>query len=235
MTTRPALPLPPVTAILVMRERLADARRAAGVTGLVGCRCCPRGSPCTCRSSSRHPTPPPLLGAQVGQDVALAALIGGNLFGRTAMHPALSEISDVRSAARCSTAPGAATGRSTRPRSPRWSAAGRRPPGRDRAPLLVPAAGALIGAKDVAVGAVVVTGLASAAGGVGFAQQAPDGAVPMDSGTETAAETPPRAAALKRSINILGGLNLAAEVSLIAVDALLDRSVSRGPARPLSA
>ena len=37
-------------------------------------------------------------------------------------------------------------------------------------------------AKDVTMGAVVVTGLASAAGGVGFAGQAPLGAVPMDSG-----------------------------------------------------
>ena len=32
--------------------------------------------------------------AQVVQDLALAALLGGNLFGRVAMHPALSDVSD---------------------------------------------------------------------------------------------------------------------------------------------
>src|ERR1700685_308915 len=32
--------------------------------------------------------------AQVVQDAALAALLGGNLFGRVAMHPALSGVSD---------------------------------------------------------------------------------------------------------------------------------------------
>ena len=82
-------------------------------------------------------------------------------------------------------------------------------------------------AKDVTVGAVVITGLASAVGGIGFAQQAPDGAVPMDSGSEPAVETPPRAAALKRAVNLLGGLNLAAELSLVAVNGLLARSTSR--------
>jgi len=39
--------------------------------------------------------------------------------------------------------------------------------------------------------------------------------------------TPPRAAALKHLVNVLSGLSLAAEVSLVVVDALLSRSVSR--------
>ena len=86
----------------------------------------------------------------------------------------------------------------------------------------------LVAAKDVAVGAVVVSGLASAVGGIGFAQQAPDGAVPMDSGSEPAAETPARAASLKRAVNVLAGLNLAAEISLVAINGLLARSTSRG-------
>jgi hypothetical protein len=85
----------------------------------------------------------------------------------------------------------------------------------------------LVLAKDVTVGAVVATGLASAVGGVGFAQQASDGAVPMDSGSEPAAETPPRAAALKHAVNLLSGLNLASELALVAVNALSIRSTSR--------
>src|SRR5579884_322437 len=32
--------------------------------------------------------------AQIAQNLALAALVGGNLYGRLAMHPALREVSD---------------------------------------------------------------------------------------------------------------------------------------------
>ena len=89
-------------------------------------------------------------------------------------------------------------------------------------------------AKDIAIGGVVVTGLASAAGGVGFAHQAPDGAVPMQSGTKTAPETPPRAAALKRAVNALGALNTASELALVGVNAALAQTnFRRPPARRL--
>jgi hypothetical protein len=170
---------------------------------------------------------PPLVG-EVAQQASLAALLGGNLFGRLAMHPALADISDksergkvlnrawrrygtVNSLALAGLVAGWASVRSDES-GPLWTSRRRR---------------TLVLSKDVAVGAVVATGLASAAGGIGFAQQASEGAVPMDSGSEPAAETPPRAAALKHLVNVLGGLNLAAEVSLIVVDALLTRSVSR--------
>ncbi|MGI8714573.1 MAG: hypothetical protein ACR2NR_15630 [Solirubrobacteraceae bacterium] len=169
------------------------------------------------------------LAGQLAQEASLAALLGGNLFGRVAMHPALADVSDksergqvlngawrrygtVNSLALVGLVAGWASTRGDE-RGPRWSS-------RRRATLVL--------SKDIAVGAVVVTGLASAVGGVGFAQQAPDGAVPMDSGSETAAETPARAATLKRVVNVLGGLNLAAELSLVAVNALLQRSGSRG-------
>jgi hypothetical protein len=170
----------------------------------------------------------PSLAGQVAQDAALAALLGGNLFGRVAMHPALAGVSDkaergkvlnqawrrygtVNSLALAGLVAGWACARADE-RGPLWTSRRRR---------------TLVRAKDVTVGAVVITGLASAVGGIGFAQQAPDGAVPMDSGSEPAAETPPRAAMLKRAINLLGGLNLAAELSLVAVNGLLARSTSR--------
>jgi hypothetical protein len=170
---------------------------------------------------------PPLAG-QVAQDASLAALLGGNLFGRVAMHPALAGVADkaergkvlnqawrrygtVNSLALAGLVAGWLSARPDE-RGPLWTS-------RRRSTLVL--------VKDVAVGAVVVTGLASAAGGIGFAQQAPDGAVPMDSGSEPAVETPPRAAKLKRVVNLLGGLNLAAEFSLVAVNGLLARSTSR--------
>lgn len=168
------------------------------------------------------------IGAQAAQDAALAALLGGNLFGRLAMHPALADISDkhqrgrvlnrtwrrygaVNSAALATLVAGWVSARKD-DTSPLWTSPRRR---------------RLIFAKDVAVGAVVATGLASAAGGVAFAQEAPGGAVAMDSGSEPAEETPRRAAALKRAVNVLGALNLGAEAALVVVNASLARGVRR--------
>ena len=168
------------------------------------------------------------IGAQSAQDAALAALLGGNLFGRLAMHPALADISDkhqrgrvlnrawrrygvINSTALAALVAGWISARSD-DTSPLWTSPRRR---------------RLILSKDIAVGAVVATGLASAAGGVGFAQQAPGGAVAMDSGSEPAAETPPRAATLKRVVNVLGALNLGAEVALVLVNATLARGTRR--------
>ncbi|HET8976535.1 MAG TPA: hypothetical protein VFN87_00155 [Solirubrobacteraceae bacterium] len=165
---------------------------------------------------------PGVTSAKTAQDAALAALLGGNLFGRMAMHPALTAVSDkeergqvlnrawqrygtVNSAALAALVAGWLSTRDA-------VSAGRQSRHRRR----------LILAKDVAVGTVVVTGLASALGGLGFARQAPGGAVPMESGSETAEETPRRAAALKQAVNVLGDLNLAAEVALLVVDAQLD-------------
>ena len=165
---------------------------------------------------------------QIAQDGATAALLGGNLFGRVALHPALRDISDktergtvlnhawrrygtVNSLALVGLVAGWSSLRKDET-GPLWTSPRRR---------------SLVLAKDVAVGAVVVSGLASALGGVGFAQQASDGAVPMDSGSEPAPEASARASRLKHLVNVLGGLNLASEVSLVGVNVLLSRSASR--------
>jgi hypothetical protein len=130
-------------------------------------------------------------------NLALAALIGGNLFGRVAMHPALTDVSDntergkvlTRAWRRYGVVNSLALGTLVAGWLPvRLNRAdARRPSPRERRLLL---------AEDVAMGAVVVTGLASAAGGVGFSHQAPGGAVPMASGHDPAPETPVRAAHL---------------------------------------
>ena len=170
------------------------------------------------------------IAGQLAQDLALAALLGGNLFGRVAMHPALGDISDeeqrgkvlnhawrrygtVNSLALAGLVAGWA---STRGESVALAA-----------PWTSPRRRSLVLAKDLAVAAVAVSGLASAAGGVGFARQASDGAVPMADGTAPAPDTPARAVTLKHVVNVLGGLNLAAELSLVAVNVLQSRSASR--------
>ncbi|HEY3726661.1 MAG TPA: hypothetical protein VGL51_05780 [Solirubrobacteraceae bacterium] len=161
---------------------------------------------------------------QLVQDSALAALVGGNLFGRLAMHPALADVSDesergkvlnrawrrygtVNSTALAGLVAGWLAERSDQAGA-RLGGSGRR---------------RLVQIKDVGVGTVVLTGLASAIGGVGFAQQAPQGAVPMASGRDPAPDTPPRAARLKAAVNVLGGLNLGAELVLLAVNVLISR------------
>ncbi len=184
------------------------------------------------RVPARHRLPSrrqlgPLTG-QLAQDSALAALIGGNLFGRVAMHPALADVSDasergrvlnrawrrygtVNSLALVGLVSGWASARSDES-APLWTSPRRKN---------------LLLAKDVAVGAVLTTGLVSAAGGVGFAHQASDGAVPMADGTDPVMSTPPRARSLKRFVNLLGGLNLASELSLLGVNVMLSRSPRR--------
>ena len=163
-------------------------------------------------------------------DLALAALIGGNLFGRVAMHPALTEVSDKaergkvlnRAWRRYGTVNSLALGTLVagwvparlNEAHPRW---------------LSPRERRLAVAKDVAMGTVVLTGLASAAGGVGFSQQAPDGAVPMSSGHDPAPEAPRRAARMKRAVNLLGALNLLSEVALLAVNSSLAQANFRRP------
>jgi hypothetical protein len=163
-------------------------------------------------------------------DVALGALLGGNLFGRIALNPALRDVSNKAERGQVlnrawrrygtvnSLALVALIGSWLPARlgeaAPRWLS------GRERR---------LAVAKDVTMGAVVVTGLASAAGGVGFAGQAPSGAVPMDSGRNTAAETPARAVRLKRAVNVLGTLNLVSELALAGVNASLSQANFRRP------
>jgi hypothetical protein len=167
---------------------------------------------------------------RTAHDLALAALIGGNLFGRLAMHPALADVSDkgqrgkvlnrawrrygtVNSLALATLVAGWLPARLNEAH-PRWLSA------RERR---------LAVAKDISMGAVVVTGLASAASGIGFAQQAPGGAVPMETGTEPAPEAPQRAARLKRALNALSALNLVAEVALLAANASLSQAGFRRP------
>ena len=120
---------------------------------------------------------PPVPLSQVGRaahDLGLAGLLGGNLFGRLALHPSVTEISDktergkvvnaawrrygaINSLSLLAVAAGWAGARAAEARPRRLSQAERR----------------LAVAKDVLVGVVAVTGLATAAQGIRFARQAP--------------------------------------------------------------
>lgn len=171
--------------------------------------------------------------ARAAHDLGLAGLLGGNLFGRIALHPAVEIVSDkaergevvndawrrygtVNSLSLAAVTIGWAGARATEARPA----------------LLSPREQTLARVKDGLVAGVVVTGLATALQGVRFAREAPDGAVPLQTGSAPAAETPPAAARLKRGLNLLGAAGGVLEVALIAVNAALTQSGhSQPPAR----
>jgi len=71
--------------------------------------------------------------------------------------------------------------------------------------------------------------VASAVEGVRFARTAPGGAVPLADGAHALPETPDGAARLKRRLNALGAVTMAAEVGLVAVNAALAQEGFRRP------
>lgn len=79
----------------------------------------------------------------------------------------------------------------------------------------------LVLAKDVLFASAALSGLASIVSGLQLTKQAPEGAVPINSGVEPTFETPEKAAKLLRTVNSLGNLNLALLGSLIAVSTIL--------------
>ena len=176
---------------------------------------------------------PPVPLSQIGRaahDLGLAGLLGGNLFGRLALHPSVTQISDkgergkvvntawrrygiINSLSLAAVAAGWAGARADEARPKHLSDAEQR----------------LAVAKDVLVGVVAVSGLATAAQGIRFAKQAPDGAVPLEDGDHTAPEATQAQRRAKRRLNVLGLVSLAAEASLVGVNAALGQQGFRRP------
>jgi hypothetical protein len=185
------------------------------------------------------PTLPPSvpvskLGRAAG-DIGLAGLLGGNLFGRFALHPTVTEISDPRERGKVVNAAwrryGTVNSLSLLAVTGGWVGARLNEAGDDK---LSPVERRLARAKDVLVGVVAVTGIATAATGVRFSHSAPDGAVPLRDGDHAAAQASPRSTRLKRSVNALGAANMLAEVALVGVNAALSQeNFRRPPARRL--
>jgi hypothetical protein len=79
--------------------------------------------------------------------------------------------------------------------------------------------------------AAVLTGVVSGVQGARLARQAPNGAVPVETGTKPAPETPEKAARIQRSLGVLGSLNIVAGVALVAVNAVLAQVNHSHPAK----
>jgi hypothetical protein len=178
---------------------------------------------------------PPVPLSQVGRaahDIGLAGLLGGNLFGRLALHPSVTEISDkgergklvnaawrrygiINSASLLAVVGGWLGARANEAAPGRLSGAERR----------------LAVAKDALVGVVAVMGVATAAEGVRFSRQAPGGAVPLADGDHTAPEASAEQRRTKARLNALGLASIAADVALVGVNAALAQQGFRRPPR----
>jgi hypothetical protein len=140
---------------------------------------------------------------RAAQDIGIALLFGGNLFGRRAMHPALEWVA------------------SPEERGKVVNEAWRRYGVFNSLGLAGVVGGwALersgpVGPRDLAVAAVAVTGVASAIEGVRFGRSAPGGAVPLESGSEPSPAAPEPAARSKRLLNGLGQASAIAELALL--------------------
>lgn len=176
---------------------------------------------------------PPVPLSQAGRaahDIGLAGLLGGNMFGRLALHPSVTEISDsaergkvvnaawrrygaINTLSLAAVCVGWIGARANEAADSRLSAEERR----------------LARAKDVLVGVVALTGLATAAEGIRFAGKAPGGAVPLTDGDHAAPEASESARRSKARVNALGAASLVAEVCLVAVNAALNQQGFRRP------
>jgi hypothetical protein len=176
--------------------------------------------------------------SQVGraaQDLGLAGLLGGNLFGRLALHPSVTEISDASERGKVVNAAwrryGTVNTLSLLAVTTGWLGARANEAADAR---LSDEERRLARAKDVMVGVVAAVGLLSAAQGVRFSRSAPGGAVPLADGDHAAPQAGAQAQRAKRRLNALGAASLAAEAGLVGVNAALSqRNFRRPPARRL--
>jgi hypothetical protein len=169
---------------------------------------------------------------RAAHDVGLAAWLGGVMFGKFAHNPSLERISShaergsVSNAAWNGYNPINAAGLGAAALG--WGAARLTEANPVR---LSGTEKALSRAKDGLMAVAVVTGIANGVQGARLARQAPDGAVPVQTGTKPAADTPPEAARIQRRIAVLGNLNLASGVALVAVNAVLAQVNHSRPAK----
>lgn len=168
-------------------------------------------------------------------DVGLAAIIGGNLFARLGMHPAMREIADpaergkvVNDAWRrygtvnslgLLAVIGAWAGARSEEASPKMLSRTER---------------TLALAKDVAVAAVAVTGVGAGLEGMRFGRMEPGGAVRLEDGDTASADASAEERRSKRALSAIGVAHLTSAIMLAGINAALSqRNFRRPPARRL--
>ena len=182
----------------------------------------------------------PRTAARVVHDLGLAACLGGTLFGKVAFNPSVGVVSSKPERGRIggttwnrfntlntlSFVLAAATWLYER-LDPAGGEMDRRVPG-------------LVRAKDVLFGVTGSAGVAVLVLQILLNRQAPQGAVPLETGGIPAPEASARASVMQRSVSALGSVHVALFAALVAVTALLSPgspeparrpAVARGPRR----
>ena len=167
---------------------------------------------------------------RAAHDVGLAAILGGNLYARVGMHPAVAAISNPRERGevvnRAWRRYGLVNGLGLAAVVGGWLGARASEAGPGR---LSTDERRLATIKDGAVAALAVTGLASAVVGVRFSRMEPNGAVPLADGDEPADSASQAEARTKRALNVLGALNLGSALAVAGVNARLGQANFRRP------
>ena len=169
--------------------------------------------------------------AQVAHDVGLAAWLGGAMFGKFAHNPSLRLIASHTERGQVANA--AWNGYNLVNALGLGSAAAAYIAARQtelQRSNLADGEQTLVSGMDFLMGTAVVTGIANGVLGAALARQVPNGAVPVETGTVPAPETPPRAARIQRAIGLFGTLNIASGVLLVAENALFRRRAFSRPA-----
>ncbi len=172
---------------------------------------------------------------RAAHDVGLGALIGANLFAQVGWHPALREVSDERERGKVTNRAwrryGIVNGVALGAIVVGWLGARAE---EAKPSMLSDRERKLAVGKDVAVGAVALTGIASAIEGLRFNNLAKDGAVPLRDGDQASGHASQEARTVKRSLFVLGRAHLASAIALASVNAALGQAnFRRPPARRL--
>jgi hypothetical protein len=165
--------------------------------------------------------------AWVAHNLGLAACFGGQLFGKLALNPKLDALSSKTE-----------RGKMLNAAWNRYNVVNAVSLGTAAATWFVGRAGisgesidedarSLVLAKDALFVASILTGLASIISGLRLARQAPEGATPIQTGTEPAPETPEETADLLRTVNVLGNVSLGLIASIIVVTTILSQKAGQ--------
>jgi hypothetical protein len=167
---------------------------------------------------------------RAAHDISLGALIGGNLFARAAMNPALGLVSDPRERGRVVNRAwrryGVVNSLALTSLVAGWVPARL---GEARPELLSSRERPLAVGKDLAMCAVAVTGIAAGLEGMRFARMESGGAVPLENGSTTSPDASERETSAKRRLNALGTAHLLSAMALAAVNATLAQANFRRP------
>ena len=170
---------------------------------------------------------------RAAHDWGLASYLGGTMYGKFALNPAVRTIPSktdrgkvantawnsynlINAASLAAVGLGWGAARATEARPDRLS---------DRERTLAQI-------KDGFAASTILLGAVSGILGARLARQAPDGAVPVESGVEPAEETPPGAARIQRTLGVLGNASILSGVGLVVTNAVLAQvNHSRPPGR----